>query len=450
MNKDYKVLFFLLLIVGVALTSVYFFPFEFTNLRGVNTKQMMAVLGLVFLGLRLARGKGPGNGMVQKDFFWLSVYASLVSLAGMFSVIVNGTPDFAYASYIMSFWVWIGGAYAVCQYIKWLHGKLSIPLVGNYLVVVAVFQCVMALWVDISPSLKDFVDAYIEQGQDFLNKSNVHRMYGIGASLDVAGIRFSCVLIIIAYLIYCLEKTRDIKFLPYYLLSFAIIAVIGNMIARTTTVGVVIGLLYIFFMSWERGLRLSWKAQRVWKWIAMTLLIAIPLSVYYYYNDETIHKHIRFAFEGFFAIVEKGHWETRSNNTLEGMIVFPETVRTWIMGDGYFDNPIRTDPYFIGKMVGGYYMGTDIGYLRFIFYFGLIGLLAFSNFFWQASRICFQRFKGTKFLFLMILFCNFVVWLKVATDTFLVFALFLCIGDKENEEYMQSISLEKKISKSDD
>ena len=447
MIKDNRILFFLLLIIGVALTSVYFFPFEFKFIRGINTKKIMAALGLVVLGLRLAQGKGPGNGMVQKDFFWLSVYAVIVSLASLFSVVVNGTPDYAYASYIMSFWVWIGGAYAVCRYINWLHGKLSIPLVGNYLVAVVVFQCVMALWMDLNPTVKDFVDTYIEQGQDFLNSSKVHRMYGIGASLDVAGIRFSCVLIIIAYLICCLEKTRDRKYLPFYLLSFAIITVIGNMIARTTTVGVGIGLAYIFFSSWERGLKISWKAQRVWKWIAMTLIIAIPLSVYYYNNDETMRKHIRFAFEGFFAMVEKGKWETASNNTLEGMIVFPETMKTWIMGDGYFDNPIITDPYFIGKFIGGYYMGTDIGYLRFIFYFGLIGLLAFSNFFWQACKVCYQRFKGTTFLFVMILLCNFIVWLKVATDTFLVFALFLCIGAEENEEYMKSIALEQEEDK---
>lgn len=444
---DNKIPRFLLIVFGVTLTSLYFFPIEFQAFRGINTKQMLAATGLVILGLRLSMGKGIGNGMVHKDFLLLSVYAVLVSLAGVFSVTINNTPDYSYSSYIMSFWVWTGGAYAVSRYICWLHRKLSFPIVGNYLITVCVFQCVMALWMDLSPSVKDFVDRYIEQGQDFLNSAKVHRMYGIGASLDVAGIRFSCVLIIIAYLTFNLEKTIYRKYLPIHLLAFAIITVIGNMIARTTIVGVVIGLGYIFNMSWDRGLNISWKAQRIWKWVSMTLLIVIPVAIYYYNNDETIHKHLRFAFEGFFSIVEKGHWETTSNNTLEGMIVFPESVKTWIMGDGYFDNPTKTDPYFIGTYTGGYYMGTDIGYLRFIFYFGLIGLLAFSNFFFQVSRVCYHRFEGTRFLFLMILLCNFIVWLKVATDTFLVFALFLCIGKEENEEYMKSISLENQNNK---
>ena len=32
------------------LTSMYFFPFEFFFLPGVNTKMMMAVLGLIIFG----------------------------------------------------------------------------------------------------------------------------------------------------------------------------------------------------------------------------------------------------------------------------------------------------------------------------------------------------------------------------------------------------------------
>ena len=35
-------------------------------------------------------------------------------------------------------------------------------------------------------------------------------------------------------------------------------------------------------------------------------------------------------------------------------------------------------------------------------------------------------------LFLLI---NLVVWFKVATDIFLVFAIFLCIDKEENEQY---------------
>ena len=112
------------------------------------------------------------------------------------------------------------------------------------------------------------------------------------------------------------------------------------------------------------------------------------------------------------------------------MIVYPENLKTIIIGDGYFNNPVATDPYFIGKIIGGYYMGTDIGYLRFIFYCGTIGLLAFSCYILKAVGICIERFPSQKVVLLLLGVLNFVVWLKVSTDIFLIFALLL-VADSE-------------------
>ena len=109
------------------------------------------------------------------------------------------------------------------------------------------------------------------------------------------------------------------------------------------------------------------------------------------------------------------------------MIVFPESLKTWIIGDGYFDNPIFTDPYFVGEVVRGYYMGTDIGYLRFIYYCGLLGLFTFSIFLYRAVVICMNIFPEKKILFIFLLSVNFICWLKVSTDIFLIFALFMMI-----------------------
>lgn len=121
------------------------------------------------------------------------------------------------------------------------------------------------------------------------------------------------------------------------------------------------------------------------------------------------------------------------------MYVFPDNMKTWIVGDGYFENPFYKDPYYIGLVTGGYYMNTDVGYLRFIFYFGLIGLILFISFFAKAAQVCIKRCPDYKLLFLMLLVVNYICWFKVSTDIFLVFALFLCISKEENEEYENSI-----------
>ena len=79
-------------------------------------------------------------------------------------------------------------------------------------------------------------------------------------------------------------------------------------------------------------------------------------------------------------------------------------------------------------------MGTDVGYLRFIFYFGLIGLSLFIYFFCRVAQICVRRLISYKILFLMILAVNMIGWAKVSTDIFLVFALFLCVSEEEDVE----------------
>ena len=105
-----------------------------------------------------------------------------------------------------------------------------------------------------------------------------------------------------------------------------------------------------------------------------------------------------------------------------------------MIGDGYFDNPSDLDPYFIGELTGGFYKGTDVGYCRFLFYFGLIGLVTFAYYMYRTMNVCWNRFRTYRMMFWIILALNYIVWLKVSSDLFLVFAIFLCVSKEENDE----------------
>ena len=209
------------------------------------------------------------------------------------------------------------------------------------------------------------------------------------------------------------------------------VAVVGNMIARTTIVGVSLSLLYAILTFKPTNVSLSFF--RVARSVLIILVVVIPLSKYLYGSNQQFHDLSRFAFEGFFSLAETGEWEIDSNEKLKTMIVFPDNAKTWIIGDGYFDNPYYTDPTYVGYQSGGYYMGTDIGYLRFIFYFGLIGLVAFSYFMISVAREGLSTLPNNKLLILYVLSLGFIIWLKVATDVFLVFALLICVGNMQDE-----------------
>ena len=419
-----------IILVGI-ITSFYFFPFVSSLLPMANTKMVMALFGLILLGIKLARGQ---KAEISKDFFLLSLFAIGVSLAGLIAVILNETRDYAYASYIMSMWVWLGGAYFVLNSMKWVHGEVSVKLVAHYLIGVCVAQCLLAYTMGEYAPLKNVVDSLIIS-EGYMGKVE-GRLYGIGVALDVAGMRFAAILIIIGYLCVGLKNKLAPRLQWIYVIAFCLITLIGNMIGRTTTVGAIIAILFIFYISIFNK---NDNVKSFWSKLSITLLILIPIVIYLYKTNHIVQENIRFAFEGFYNLIEKGEWQTTSNDRLMNMYVWPDNIKTWMIGDGYFDNPLATNPYYIGRGIGTFYMHTDVGYCRFLFYFGLLGLLLFMLYFCKATSICISRFSKFKLMFLFLLLLNFIVWFKVASDLFLIFALFLCISKEENEEYENSI-----------
>lgn len=411
-------------------TSFFFFPFEFTFLPGINTKMLLAAMGLV---LFVARAAASRSASLDREFFVLIIFASIVSLSGIISVVYNATTDLSYASYVVSFFVWMGGAYFVVSSIRFLHGKVTPLIVINYLAAICVAQCVIALLISRNPWVKDFVDSFLG-GDGFMGKLE-NRMYGIGCALDVAGLKFSCVLVAISFVVMnglCQPKLQT----TIYWIAYLVIAVVGNMIGRTTSVGVVVSLIYILVHCIFYGYR-EFLRSRV---LPLLLLIVALLSllIYLYNNSPKTREDLRFGFEGFFSLVETGKWETNSNNLLGNMFILPDNPKTWIIGDGYFDNPY-SDPNFNGDNPTEFYKGTDVGYLRFIYYFGVIGLISFVVFFLVAFWECASRHRKYAILFLMILTINYIVWVKVSSDIFLIFSLFLCIPSESDEGTEQNV-----------
>lgn len=417
------------MVILTIITSFYFFPFEFVFLPGANTKMIMAGVGLILLLVQLAR---QGRSLVNKDFFNLSIMAGCVSLIGFFAATWNDTHDYTYASYIVSMWVWMSGAYVVIQALKKFHGNISVELVCNYLIVVCVAQCLIAFAMTQYSFLKDFVDSFLGS-TGFMGKME-DRMYGIGASLDVAGSRFSVILVMIVSLMMKISVTDKKKYIPLYMVAFFLIIVIGSMISRTTSIGALCALAYMFYISRIYTFRLGPGVMRVFRWGFVVLLVTVLIGMYGYHTNLTFHDNLRFGFEGFFSLVENGKWEVHSNEILKNMYVFPDNLKTWIIGDGYLNNPNDTEPYYTGPTWHGFYQNTDVGYLRFIYYFGIVGLGAFSFFIMKAGKVCMDRFASYRSLFFVIILLNFIVWFKISTDIFLVFALFLCLEASENKE----------------
>lgn len=421
--------------IGIAMMSSFFFPFVFTFFPYANTKMILAACGLILFLFRLAMF---GHGSLNRDSFILSLCALGVSFASLAAMIWNDTMDSSYLSYIVSMWVWLGAAYFVVSFIKRTHGRISVEIICYYLVLVGTFQCLIAIAIDLYPSVERFVDTFLD-GTGYMGKKE-GRLYGIGCSTDVGGTRLAALLILNVYLIFSSFKYKNYLYRIIFLfVTFSIITVLGNMIARTTTVGLIISLILFFYLLIkDREISIGQKRFLLNIFVIGIVLVFIVFSFLYATNDAWKY-HLEFGFEGFFSLVEKGEWEVHSNEMLKEGFVFPDNTKTWIIGDGYMGDP-DLDPNYIGPESWGFYMNTDVGYSRFIFYFGLIGLGMFSLFFIKACQICMKRFEKCQMMFFLILVLNFCIWLKVTTDIFLVFAPFLCLSARENGEYEEFVS----------
>lgn len=408
---------------GIILTAIiiscYFFPFGTTFIpKALNTKIILAIIGIfIILYDSLTFRKISLN----KALIYPTIFAILFSIVGFISADINNSNDYSYATYFISYTTWLLAGYTTIRAIKTTHFRVNFTLLFNYLAAICVFQCLIAITIDSVIPFKIFIDSYITQDTvasvEFLNK--VKRLYGIGAALDPAGTRFSIVLLgIISLLIHESKKDNySNRNIILYLLAFGIISVIGNMISRTTTVGMLMGISFLFLGTNIFRKDIPVKTLNLWKKILFMTIVMVVTSIYFYQTNPQIRDLFKFAFEGFFNWLEKGEWTTSSTERLNStMWRWPTDLKTWIIG--------KADFSFKGT-------GTDIGYCRFIFYNGIIGLSIFSLFFIYNGLYFISINKSRKIFFLSLIALSFIIWIKIPTDLFIIYALFYNIDPKD-------------------
>lgn len=427
----------ILYILGVVITSCYYFPFELSAFTGMNSKLVLAVVSLPLISLELTKGNNIDKGLIK-----LTLWALALSIVALFARLINNTQDTTFVTYFVSMYVWLGGAYTVIKLLKSIYGRIDVEIVAINLAIVCVLQCVLALVFKYN-NAAELWSGRVFGGEAYMGADTDDRLHGIGCALDVAGFRFAAVLIMLSFLVYIeAERSREWR-VALYLGMMAIITVIGDMISRSTVIGLGLSVALFVIAAFKGN-----TGKILLKETILLIILTIPIVIYFYNSNDEFRDDLRFGFEGFFSLFESGRWESSSNEILKSMWVWPDNAKTWLIGDGYAANPCDTshpsyDPYYIGPTYHGFYMGTDIGYCRFVFFFGLIGLTCIIGLITEAALICINRFPHWKLMFWMILVLNFIEWMKVSTDLFMVFAIFLCIYPEENTTYISENKSDK-------
>ncbi len=130
----------ILYILGVVITSCYYFPFELSALPGMNSKLVLAVVSLPLISLELTKSNNIDKGLIK-----LALWALALSIVALFARLINNTQDTTFVTYFVSMYVWLGGAYTAIKLLKSIYGRIDVEIVAINLAIVCVLQCVLAL-----------------------------------------------------------------------------------------------------------------------------------------------------------------------------------------------------------------------------------------------------------------------------------------------------------------
>jgi hypothetical protein len=192
------------------------------------------------------------------------------------------------------------------------------------------------------------------------------------------------------------------------------------MISRTTLIGTALILVTLGLIHRQVIINRINQIFVVSVVIAVVYLVLIPPSV-----KGTFENYFTYGFEMFFSYSESKELETSSTNDLIGMLftTIPSDLKTLFIGDGIWLLPD-----------GIYYGHTDVGYYRLIYYFGLIGCVAYIYYQYQIIRQSNLRTQRRYEMFFKLSFLLFLILnVKVLIEVIPIFILFLFSEDQPKE-----------------
>lgn len=302
---------------------------------------------------------------------------------------------------------WFFSSYLIIYLIYRIHKRPSINTVLLYISAAIGLQALIALGMSLNEGIHNFffsLQMQAEYTEDIMEEGRIQRIMGYGIGFFGAGAISGIALITISYLLMRLRlKTKEfILLVSLYVLIFYI----GMFMARTTVVGMGIGLMVIAILYvWDNK---SYKKQ------AKTFLIS---SVFFmiggYFFVMTLYPEFAdWAFELFINFIETGELKTSSSSGIKGMIRIPKELHILIWGNGSME-----------------FQDTDVGYSRMLLWVGVPGTLFFYLFQWFIAKLSFTKDWGTNIVAISIFFYSLILnikgWIDLNLVLYLIFFYFM-------------------------
>lgn len=351
----------------------YLYAFSLAVLPILSTRIILGLIGFIYIVFNLYQNLSQGKLLINRRVLYVSLALILIFSVSFFSIIYNKTNDYEFIKFSLSMFIGFLSATSIYKIAGYLGIRKDEYTLITCLIIAILLQCSISLAMYFSPYISDTINSVIHMSELSIIKQEALqglRIIGFSRSYFSAGIYCGMGLLLIAYLIR--YYTQDRKQILLLVISYIFIFIVGMMMARTTLIGMAFSILLLIAPTSIRNL--IHPSKRKLKFL--TLLIAIPMMIVHIFLLffpsflQKIDPLIQFAFELFFNLIQENSLETRSTNSMLNMYKFPDNLKTWLIGDAMWSLDGGTE----------YYMHTDIGYSRLLFYFGVLGLVIFIGY----------------------------------------------------------------------
>lgn len=342
------------------------------------------VLGLIGLPMYIYNSSAirDGDNKYVRDILLALLPVAIVAFL---SIVGNHSSDFYFIKWAIINALYFFGAYFLFQLLKHSFRNFTVGRLVDLLVLCAVVQLSLALVMYFSPEVKNILQPLIHESEiakEAMERAAT-RMIGFGTHFFLSGTVHAFILIMIAFRL-TLRKVSLFKSVVM-MLSFIFIAVVGSIMARTTLVGILFAIVIVL-------LRRRGKKYFISGLVLSTIIISVASVYFIDLIGDDMEQLFNFGFEAFVKFQDTGSFSTSSTDGMLRLYKFPSIWETWLWGDARYEAGI------------GYYMNTDIGFCRLIFYFGVIGLITYMYFEYYILKKIFPPRKYGNIIW-SVLFC---------------------------------------------
>lgn len=371
-------------------------------------KELVSVQRIIFLGLlaayvfinfsviiNIARESKKKKSRLDVSILVFLIWFLIVCLTPY----ISGSHDYSYISYCITFFSWLFYLLAINIRIRKKNPDADILVSFMELFILSMVLYVLStIIILLVPGLRSFILNIVsnsEKQQMLLEREKYYTRIGwAGFSGYSTSLKCTIAICFALYLIIKdVERGTKVGLKKYLTLALLLV---GNVFyARTgmllSIVCVVVAIGYIAFVLGRIG--------KFFKYLLLVLILgSIGIFALNAYSGN--NAVVEWMFETFIRYESGRGFGSISTSIIFNDMLFRIDGKTLAFGDGFYTSP-----------GGGYYMSTDLGFMRLLLYFGVLGALIIYGLFIymlrSASIIDGSRGIGSLYILLFITFLGF-------------------------------------------